>query len=364
MRNRRSRGAVLLRRPRRRCRAARRSPGRRWRGRTRSARPRRPTRTSARIASGSVTYTPVFFASRFVRVEHLRGAAAERAVHEPLHPADADEVVAEVRLRPRARPVPCAARSASAGRCGTSACPSRASRWRTRNSLRRVSGALPSMSCTLVTPSSAACFCAASTASRISSSSGSGMSRSTSDIALSLQDAGRRLAVGEPVDDAAGRVLRVGRHAGELERRGVRQGHVPVVPADEDGPVLHVLVDGRGGRQLAAERAVVVPVAAERSSGRAASSCRTPRAACRTRPRPSRPSVRPATSCCPPPRKCSVAVVEPRHDAPAAEVDHLRVRPGEWLHLGVGADLEDAAAPHRDGLRLGLRRRRRSTPCR
>ena len=33
-----------------------------------------------------------------VRLEHLRGAAPERAVHEPLHAADADEVAAEFGL--------------------------------------------------------------------------------------------------------------------------------------------------------------------------------------------------------------------------------------------------------------------------
>src|SRR2546427_340479 len=54
------------------------------------------------------------------------------------------------------------------------------------------------------------------------------------------EQAGRLLAVGLAVDDAAGRVGRVGADPGHLQRLAVGDGHVTVVTAQEDGPVADV----------------------------------------------------------------------------------------------------------------------------
>ena len=49
-----------------------------------------------------------------------------------------------------------------------------------------------------------------------------------------------------------------------------------------------------------------------------------------------------------------VAVVEAGNDPPAVRVDDPCVQADELLRLLVGADVHDAVAPHRDGLRVGV----------
>ena len=55
----------------------------------------------------------------------------------------------------------------------------------------------------------------------------------------------------------------------------------------------------------------------------------------------------------PAPDRVHVGVDEARQQHPAAQVDHLRARAGQRLDLGVGADGDDPAVPHRDRLGPG-----------
>jgi hypothetical protein len=49
-----------------------------------------------------------------------------------------------------------------------------------------------------------------------------------------------------------------------------------------------------------------------------------------------------------------MAVVEPRHDPAADQVDDARGRPDELPNRGVAADMKDAVAPDGDGFRFGM----------
>ena len=50
-----------------------------------------------------------------------------------------------------------------------------------------------------------------------------------------------------------------------------------------------------------------------------------------------------------------VAIVKPRHHAPTFQINHLRVRPDECLHVRIGANLQNPPLPDRNGLRLWQR---------
>ena len=197
-----------------------------------------------RIASGCGDVDAGVLRIADVRLEHLGGAGAERAVHEALDAADADAVVAEVLLGhaeaidflvSRDRPAQID--------------PDRSACRRARVAARRGTacgafrGSLPSMSWTLVTPTSAQRSSRRARPRRSSSSSGLGDEPADEAHRVVLRRPVGVLPSGEAIDDAARRVLRLRGDAGELERRGVGEGHVPVVAADEDGAVLHVLVD-------------------------------------------------------------------------------------------------------------------------
>jgi hypothetical protein len=77
------------------------------------------------------------------------------------------------------------------------------------------------------------------------------------------QDAARRARAGQAVDGAARRIGRVAADARQHERARVGDAHVPVVASKPDRPVAHEAIDQLRGRQLAAQGAVVVPVAAQ-----------------------------------------------------------------------------------------------------
>ena len=82
-------------------------------------------------------------------------------------------------------------------------------------------------------------------------------------MALSRSTPVGSLRAGLAIDDAAGRIGRLRGDAGQLQRPAVDDGHVPVVAAQEHGPVGDVLVEQLGGGQLAGEGAIVVPLAAQ-----------------------------------------------------------------------------------------------------
>ena len=127
---------------------------------------------------------------------------------------------------------------------------------------------------------------------------------------------------------------------------------MPVVAADEDGSVLDVLVHGRRGRHLARERPVVVPVAADEPAiaRRLLVELHEPAAelglvlgVLEVDPRQLLAAA----------QEVRVGVVEPRHDAPAGEVDHLCLGTDELPDLLIRPDLEYPPAPHGDALGLG-----------
>ncbi len=167
-----------------------------------------------------------------------------------------------------------------------------------------------------------------------------------------FEDAGG-FAVGVADDGAAGRIGRVTCDAGELERDGVGERHVPVEPVDEDRVVARGFVDQLAGWKAGGSPVFVVPVAAENPAalrkrrGKFADALAELRFTFRIA-QLNAGDMRAAGV------EVDMSIVKSGNGELAAEVDDLSFRSGPLADVGGGPDGDDAGGDARDGLGLRL----------
>ena len=209
------------------------------------------------------------------------------------------------------------------------------------------------MSCTLVTPSAAACRSARFTACEAL------LVRKIRDHFVDVVHRGifqraRGIALRVAHDGAAGKFRSAGRDARKPQRCGVCDAHVPVVAAEEHGVFRRDAIDDLFRRKLGGIPLGFVPIAAEnpfafrrdlRAFGNSASELL---GACGVG-QLNGVELRAAAD------EVHMCVVESRQEQLAAGIDHLGLRPAPRVGVRVRAHCNDPFAENCDCLRCGHR---------